>query len=228
MKTDILIRSYGKDFKWLWSSLRSIEKFGNDFSDIHIVVPESDLSALHNLTIEKTHGVVDPCAGYLAQQITKLYADTWCTADYVLHVDSDCIFHTNFSPEKFFIDGKPIMLREICEGSPWNAISEKTLGWYDEYEYMRRHPIIYPRWIYGAFRDWIRSTHGCELDSLICAQPTNEFSEFNTLGQWAYKYHPEAFAWCHPSEIPAYCKQYWSWGGVSSDICAEIEKVLNS
>jgi hypothetical protein len=74
MKTDILIRSYRNDFKWLWSSLRSISKFGSDFSDIHIVVPESDISLLWHLTREKTHSVVDQCEGYLAHQITILYA----------------------------------------------------------------------------------------------------------------------------------------------------------
>lgn len=226
MKTDILIRSYRNDFKWLWSSLRSINKFGSDFSDIHIVVPESDSPLLGHLTLEKIHGVVDSCEGYLAQQITKLYADTWCTADYVLHVDSDCIFNTPFSPQTFFVDGKPIMLHEKCTDSPWNAISERTLGWYDEYEYMRRLPIIYPRWIYAEFRDWIRHTHGRELDEWICAQPYREFSEFNTLGQWAYKFHREAFSWMHPSDVPACCKQYWSWGGVSNDIHDEIENFL--
>jgi hypothetical protein len=228
MKTDILIRSYHKDFKWLHHCLKSIHKFSSDFNEIHIVVPNSDVHLLSKITQEKVYGVDDPCNGYLAQQITKLYADIWCSADYILHIDSDCIFHTNFSPKKFFIDGKPIMLREICENSPWNVISEKTLGWYDEYEYMRRHPIIYPKWIYGAFREWIRSTHSCELDSWICAQPANEFSEFNTLGQWAHKYHPEAFVWCHPSEIPAYCKQYWSWGGINDSIISEIDGVLNN
>jgi hypothetical protein len=226
MKTDILIRSYHKDYEWLWHSLRSIRKFGRDFSNIHIIVPELDVSPLNHLTREKIHTVVDQCEGYLAQQITKVYADTWCNSDYVLHVDSDCIFYTNFSPESFFIDNKPVMLYEKPKKSPWNEISEKTLGWYDEYEYMRRHPIIYPRWIYAEFRRWIKEKHGCELDAWICAQPDRKFSEFNTLGQWARKYFPDEFVWMNPHDFPRFCKQYWSWGGITDTIQYEIDQLL--
>jgi|688.fasta_scaffold61792_3 hypothetical protein len=226
MKTDILIRSYRNDFKWLWHSLKSIHKYGKEFETLHLVVPESDVQLLAHLTAENVHGTVDQCDGYLAQQITKLHADTWCLSDYILHVDSDCIFYKDFSPTCFFKDNKPIMLREECSNSPWNAISEKTLGWYDSYEYMRRHPIIYPRWIYNEFRAWIMKKHSCSLEQWICQQQRNEFSEFNTLGQWAHKVYPEAFSWCHPSEVPEYCKQYWSWGGLQDDIIKDIETLL--
>jgi hypothetical protein len=226
MNVDILIRSYHKDFRWLHHSLKSISQYSSGFSNIHIVVPETDVHLISHLTCEKVHSTVDNCDGYLGQQITKLYADTWCKGDYVLHVDSDCIFYKDFSPECFFIDGKPVLLREKCVDSPWNVISEKTLGWYDEYEYMRRHPTIYPTWLYAKFREWIKETHGCELDHWISTRDRHEFSEFNTMGQWAYKFYRDSFVWCHPAEFTEYCKQYWSWGGLDDSIISEIDGLL--
>jgi hypothetical protein len=225
LKTDILIRSYHKDFDWLHLSLKSIAKFGHDFSNIHIVVPQSDVSLLSSLTVETTHGTTDECDGYLAQQITKLYADTWCDADYVLHVDSDCIFHTDFSPESFMLNGKPVIFREAIV-TRWNAISEKTLGWYDNHEYMRKLPVLYPSWIYAEFRKWIKEKHNCELDNWICLQERDAFSEFNTIGQWAYKFHRDAFEWLHPADMQNCCNQYWSWGGLKEDIREEIDLML--
>ena len=72
------------------------------------------VNLISHLTSEKVHPTTDTCDGYLAQQITKLYADTWCKGDYVLHIDSDCVFYKEFSPDCFFIDGKPVLLREKC------------------------------------------------------------------------------------------------------------------
>lgn len=226
MTTEIFIRSYRNDFEWLGYCLRSIQQFANAFSGVTIVVPLEDKPSLSHLTAETVFGTFDICEGYLAQQITKLEADKYTDKDFILHVDSDCIFFEKTTPEDFFIDGKPIMLMEQCE-SPWPTISKRTLGWLDEYEYMRRLPIIYPRWIYEEFRRWIRHQHSTSLATWIASQPYREFSEFNTLGQWARKFHPEAFTWMHPKDVPVKCRQFWSWGGV--DIARkEIESLLQS
>ena len=217
MTCDIFYRSYAKDFPWLAQSLLSQKKYASGFHKTHIAVPVGDLPQTPEGSFE-IHLVNEQCNGYLAQQITKLHADDFCKSDYILHVDSDCIWDKPVNPECFLVDGKPVMLREDGCESPWMAISAISLGWLDDYEYMRRLPIIYPRWIYGEFRAWMNEAHHMSVDQWIMQQPNNSFSEFNTLGQWAFKYHKDAFTWLHPYKMASYCKQYWSWGGIESHI----------
>lgn len=222
---DIFYRSYEKDFDWLFYSLKSLEKYGNGFGRVHIAIPANDAGEMDFVGSPEVHLVTDRCDGYMAQQITKLHADEFCRAEYVVHVDSDCVFFRDISPLDLFLDGKPVMLREKCE-SPWQGVTERSLGWYDEYEYMRRLPIVYPRWIYGEFRKWMQKKHGMSVDDWIIKQPGHEFSEFNTLGQWAYEFHRDKFTWLEPIEFPKYCNQYWSWGGVTPEIKGIIENII--
>ena len=225
MKTDIFIRSYRNDFEWLKYCLKSIRKFCKGFNNVHIAVPNEDVSALDFLEGEIVHGVCDSCEGYLAQQVTKMHADNYCDADYVLHVDSDCLFFKETHPEEFFEYGKPIILYETDIVTPWPQIAMITLGWLDEKEYMRRLPIIYPRWIYKEFRKWIKQNQKHDLETWICSQPFRSYSEFNTLGQWAYRYHNDKFSWLKPEEKEKYIIQHWSWGGVE-DQRKQIEEIL--
>jgi hypothetical protein len=226
MTTSIFIRSYRNDFEWLAYCLRSCQKFTRGFSEIVVAVPYEDASLLSHLTAERVVEVAPATQdGYLDQQITKLYADKFCTSDYVLHVDSDCIFDKDTTPEDFFLNQKPVILWELNVDSPWPSITGRSLGWWENAEYMRRMPIIYPRWIYSAFRDWMQEKHGVPLSEWIASQPFREFSEFNTLGQWVRRFHNEAFTWAHPSDIPPHAKQFWSWGGVN-EVRLQIEKAL--
>jgi hypothetical protein len=69
--------------------------------------------------------------------------------------------------------GKALVFREKVE-SPWNKITEEVLGWYDEYEYMRRMPILYPRWAYINFNAWIRGKV-CEQHRIHRCWPSLSF-----------------------------------------------------
>jgi Family of unknown function (DUF6492) len=222
---DIFYRSYAKDFDWLAYSLLSMKKYGGGFTKVHIAVPANDAGGVPVKGSEEVHLVTDRTDGYMAQQITKLHADEFCGAEYVLHVDSDCVFFKDFSPLDFFIDGKPIMLHEKCM-TIWNRITERHLGWGDEYEYMRRLPIIYPRWMYKTFRDWFKKKHDMSVDDYIIRQNSRDFSEFNTMGQWAKRLYPDAFTWMDPKDVPKYCEQFWSWGGITGEIKDKIQIIL--
>ena len=191
-------------------------------------MPTDDYRFLKGITAEEVHlvGSDEGKDGYLSQQVSKMYADEFCGAEYVLHVDSDCVFTKPCTPESFFHGGKPAILREEGVDSPWPKISVNTLGWYDGAEYMRRLPIIYPRWAYGEFRKYVKDRQGVELRDWIMHQSHRAFSEFNTMGQFLYKTHQEDFAWCHPSAMDTVAKQWWSWGGLSDEIRKEIEEIL--
>ena len=198
------------------------------FNHVNIAVPTEDLAYVPSVRGERIHIVHDNCDGYMAQQITKLYADEFCEADYVAHLDSDCILERKLCAGDLFIGGKPVYLREDGTDSHWIDVAAVTLGWRDSNEYMRRLPIVYPKWIYAEFREWIKQKHKMPLEHWVAIQPAREFSEFQSLGQWAHKYHHDAFHWLHPSEFPTYVNQFWSWGGITPEIKDKIHNILAS
>lgn len=228
MTCDIFYRSYVGDFHWLALSLLSVKKYAHGFTKVHIAVPASDIGCMERCDGE-IH-LIQPKAkdGYMDQQITKLYADKYCNSEYVLHVDSDCVFFKDVSPLDLFLDGKPVYFREIAPSSPWMDISARSLGWRDNYEYMRRLPICYPRWLYKPFRDWMKLSHGVSIDEWVASRNGHEFSEFNTFGQWCYRYYQDAFTWLDPRDFPSFCKQFRSWDGLDDQKRQEIEGILAS
>ena len=226
MNVDIFYRSYSQDFNWLALSLLSVKKYAHGFGKVHVAIPVSEIGLLPKFDGE-VH-LIEPKAsdGYMDQRITKLHADDFCKAEYVMHMDSDCILTKDVSPMDLFLDGKPVYLREDGCVSPWMDISARSLGWRDSYEYMRRLPIVFPRWMYREFRAFMATNTGMSVDNWIAIQNGHEFSEFNTMGQWAYRYHSDAFTWMEPRDWPSFCKQYRSWDGLDEEKRAEIERIL--
>lgn len=225
MKVDIFYRSYCQDFKWLELSLLSAKKFAKGFGKTYIAIPACDIDLVPRCDGE-VHLVEKWNDDYLGQQSDKLYADKFCHSDYILHIDSDCIWTMDVSPMSFFIDGKPVILSEDGVESPWPPIVARTIGQLPKSDYMRRMPIIYPRDLYGQFREWVRGRHGMELKEWIKGQPYREFTEYNCFGFWCDLYARDRFTWLRPSEFPTFCKQYWSWGGLTDEIRSEIERIL--
>jgi hypothetical protein len=222
MKIDILIRSYKEDLKWLKYSLKSIHKFFSGYQTIHLVVPEQDFHLIEDVSGVEKHKVSEPCGGYLSQQYTKLCADEFCTADFVLHVDSDVIFTKPATHLDLFTEGKPILVQGLNIQTPWRAIAAQSLGWEDEYEYMRTMPLMYPRSVYPEFRAWMEEKHNMPLYEHICKHPQaagdQGWSEFQALGQWCKKYHKDKFAWTDPDAFQSPCVHFWSWGGITDRV----------
>ena len=225
MKCDVFIRSYRGDFQWLKYCLRSCDKFLSGFGTIHIAIPASDMGVYKHHGSEVVHLVENWDDDYLGQQNTKLHADQYTHGDFILHVDSDCIFTSPTTPDDFMVGGRAVILHEDGVETPWPPIVERTIGFHMESEYMRRLPIIYPKWIYGGFREFIKKMHGMELNEWIKIQPYREFSEFNCLGAWAWKYAHDGVEWRFPHEMPTKAKQFWSWGGIDGCV-EEMEKIL--
>ena len=235
MKCSIFIRSYAKDLPWLGYCLRSIHKFAIGFSEIVIAVPENERHLFRHLTAEKLVSVHDGQPGYLCQQADKMHADTHCMCSYILHFDADMIFTAPVTPEFFFHDGNPIWLI-----TPWSALSGdekkawmhvlvKALREFPPYEFMRKCAVMVPSWLYGEFRAHMEKLHGVPLTSYIMNQPGHEFSEYNSLGFYAWLHHRDKFHW-HDTTIdgvPSWpFRQFWSWGGLTQEIRNEIEVAL--
>ena|GEM_PF-991602 len=232
---DILIRSYYKDFAWLRQALHSVRRYCHSFSKIVVIVPQSSRAKLNwmGLSGDVTWSCPDYRDDYLGQQVTKLTADQFCEADYICHIDSDCIFHCNTTPNDLFRHGKPhiymTQYEHLDPHTPWKSITERFLGRTVDLEFMRTPPYVFPRWIYGALRDYAQIRHGQSLEEYILQQPARGFSEFNALGAYAFHHHHEHFTWSEigpDSLLQSPCRVYWSWGGMDEATLKEITALL--
>lgn len=182
MIVDCLIKSYASDYPWLQYCLRSIQKFATDFRTIHLIVPDTrkwwDGSYIIN-HLHVTEAEEYGRDGYLSQQVFKLYADTFSDAEFILFMDSDTVFVRPVTPETFFVNDKIAWLYTPYSKikTPWQPITEKFLGQPIEFEFMRRHPTIVPRWLLIALREFCQTTHGTPLSEYVMAQSHRAFSE---------------------------------------------------
>jgi hypothetical protein len=237
MTCDILIRSYYKDFGWLAYCLRSVRLFCTGFRRTLVVVPESSARRLPQGLLSEEALLVcrDYRDDYLGQQATKLLADSLTDADFIFHIDSDCVFHRSTAPQDLIVDGRPDLAftphEQFPRPAPWKAATEKFLRLPVRHDFMRRQPLVYPRWLYAAVRRHATQVHGLDLERYVLAQPPGGFSEFNALGAYAYQHHRGAFRWIEmakdaPNE--PFCRWFWSWGGLSAVMREELEHLLRA
>jgi hypothetical protein len=239
MTCDIFIRSYYKDFEWLSYCLASIERYCDGFRSVVVVVPETSRAWLGKLRLPASGVRLEFCRAYrddyLGQQATKMSADLFTDADFICHVDSDCIFAQRTTPEDLIPCGKPRVLLRANEllgrHRPWQRPTEEFLGWPVAYDFMQQPPFTFPRSLYAQTRSHCDRLHNVDIERYITSRTTRGFSEFNALGAYAYRYCAASFLWVDTSaEGPreAGCRWYWSWGGLTPEIRSEIEAVLDA
>ena len=172
--------------------------------------------------------------GYLSQQIHKLYADviTNYEADYILHIDSDTLFTRPVTPRSFFTGDRLDWYYTPYENTetPWKPITEKFVRTEVKNEFMRRLPMMIPKWLYPFARENCLANHQVSLGDYIKAQPYREFSEFNVLGALAWIHFHDKFEWFNTLtfEMPLpFARQFYSWGGLTDEVKAEIQTILN-
>lgn len=233
--TDIFIKTYGGDFEWLKYCLRSIQKYCTGFNKIIIVCDEADRPGLEQfgLTQEEVHYVPLGFRGYLWQQWIKLTAFNYSEADYILFVDSDCVFTRPTTPNDFIKSGKPVILKTPYETIPevhfWKDLTELTLKEEVEFEYMRRLPLLYRRDTLVNLLNHVDPLHENGLQHFIANRPAHEFTEFNLIGAYAEKYEGEKYKFLDTTkvELPVtHILQNWSYGGLKQSKRIEIERIL--
>ena len=224
----LFIRSYPNDFEWLSHSIRSMRKNLKGISDSVLCVPmgssiPNDISVFFNRIVYSHESL----PGYLAQQVDKVKAYQYCQYNDILFSDSDCIYFQEFDATKM-LDGNRVKLYQTkytsLEGQVlvWQKITHKTVDILPEHEYMRCFPIMH-------------KAKTCELlDTLpsynhyLTTVKHRELSEFNALGVIAKNYLPDMYEFVDTETIgyPSItAKQYWSWGGITSDILKELETI---
>jgi hypothetical protein len=234
MSYSIFIKTWKDDVKWLPYTLQSIKKYAVGNNEIVIVADRScavDVKTLDEVAgFAKVVVVEDWENGYIQQQWIKLNADTIVKqdSDYVLFVDSDCIFHTTFSEQSFMRDRKPVLLKtaygSLGGAEAWKSITEEFVGFPVNYEYMRRLPWMYRTSSLTAFKNKYPNTF-----NYLSNLQSRDFSEFNALGAYIEKYESDKYC-VSDTEVwlpNAVAKQYWSWGGITPEIQAEINSFLS-
>lgn len=233
--TDILIVSCAKHFNWLRYALLSCKRFATGFRQIKILIPDEDLSAITPLLTELSQkdGIGSrvqcygdwPGKGFLRHEHVIMCSDEFTDADFVCHIDSDCMFTEPVTPEDYFVNGKPVMVHasfhwlvteQQANLGMWQVAVEKAVGWIPTEETMRRHPAVHYRETYKVARRCIE-----EHTKMSCADYIKScensfpqtFSEFPTLGAVAWKFFWSEYHWLDQGkgEWP-YSKlcQWWS------------------
>jgi hypothetical protein len=229
---DIFIRTYKNDLPWLQYCLKSIHKYVTGYRRIVVCIPEDQVGLLRDFNLKYVHTCPVYKDDYLGQQISKLKADVYCESEYVLYVDSDCVFNRPLDVSKnLFYNDKPVVYKtryeKVGEAICWKAITEKSINKRVEWEYMRRLPILYRSETITDFRDYMELIHNRTLEEYIIKQPLRQYSEFNALGAFTEAFYPEGYHF-HDTEYgieAPYLKQNWSWGGLTPEIRKDLEEI---
>lgn len=228
MKTAIFIKTYKDDLKWLGYCLESIKKYGSGISEV-VIAADEDCKEFMQIFVHEVRVVYVPAwrNGYIQQQFVKLHADQYTNAEQILFVDSDCVFHTPFTPESYMRDGKPVLLKtrygNLGGGEAWKRITESFVGWPVEFEYMRRLPWMYRRQSLINFRAMFPT-----LEDRLRSLETPSFSEYNALGAYIDKFeHDEYYVSDTEVWMPeSVAHQFWSWSGLDNEDKKKIEGYL--
>lgn len=234
-KIDILIKSYAKDYWLLYFALKSIARNVTGYNNLILLIPEKDKEIFDTRSLpERTlvHYIPDEGRGWLRQQWYKMSAYKYCFAEYIMFSDSDCLFTYPINLQDFVKDDKPEILytdwSKVGDAVCWRAPTEKFMKEEVPFEFMRRNNNVFHRETLVAI-----SKYAPDLEKTIMS--SNEFSEFNCLGAYAYKYQREKYTFVDTAEwtyVPAKSEQVWSHAskekGVSETHLREFIRILET
>lgn len=251
----ILIVTHAKDLPWLQYALKAIDRHLAGFSGVTVAHPEDQYDAFKAAT-ERHQVLLHPYPetvgkGMLLHMAKMAEADLIVPhgTGHVLHMDSDCIFHTSSTPEDFFTDGRPDYLfrpyeslisvdprnprnKVISDCYQWKNHTERQLGFKCDAYTMTRHPTVFPASFYAPYRKHLTAIHRMPYRDWFLTgrnQHPQDRMDFTAMGAWAKRYMPEKFHWIDVSAGP-YPKDrlraYWSHGGITPEIRREIEGFL--
>jgi hypothetical protein len=227
--TSIFIRTYINDLNWLGYCLKSIHKNLKGWDEIVVCIPKGQESLLSHLTEEKIVTCKIYKDDYLFQQVSKLKAHEYCKGNYILYVDSDVIFYPNADVGDYFLDNKPVLLKDkyenVGDAICWKKPTEKLFKENIDYEYMRDIPLLYHKSTLEMFNQSF-----LDIENHVMSQPHRQFSEFNVLGYYAEKMQPESYHIIDLSKETykrrSKSKQFWSWSGLTQAERIEIEGII--
>jgi len=210
MTISILIVSHSRDIERLKYCLLSIDKFVSGYEEIVLAVPDSQKELfvpLANRTGRcRLYSYREfPGLGFLHHCVTVCYSDVICGTDYVLNLDSDCMFIKPAQiPEAFHVEGMPVIfrspyhkLRESKQNKDWQRLwwkrqASRAVGRDVEFEYMMGPPHCFPKQAYKRLREMVEAEHGKPFHDYVFEQkpdPLWGFADIDMLGYAAN--HPQ-------------------------------------
>jgi len=218
MKTSIVTVTYDKDIEFLKYNLKSIKKFCKGYHDNIVIIDD------HENDCVKTQRYLDSIqqkyfinkeakqvkVGYVRQQYMKLLSDKYVSkdTDYICHIDSDSIFKKEHTPDRFFKNNKPILIKNNYSKllkafakrgeNPklilrWRETTSEILKLNVEYEFMFRMPLVYPKNLTKLAREYIEKINNTSFLDALKDLPI--MSEYNILGAFAHQYAFQDFFW---------------------------------
>ena len=157
-----------------------------------------------------------------------MYADQCCpSADFIAHIDPDCVFTAPVTPETYIKNGKPILCYERFSNivlrhpgiATWQNCTTNCLPFPVVYETMRHHPEVYHRGLYAIARQQMWKKTGQYVKDYIrsCRNEFPQtFCEFVTLGNVAMHLFPELYELVEQFSDritpPKHLQAFWSHG----------------
>jgi len=235
-KVDILIVSCAKHFDWLRFCLKSVDRFAKGFRQCLVLIPDDDLTPMNHLLGEfSDHFGIPirvktypdwPGKGFLRHEHIIMCSDQFTDADFIYHMDSDCMFVEPTTPEDYLVDGKPVLLYasyhwlvtyQQANLGMWKEGVEKAIGGTSDNEFMRRPQMMHPRKTYAKARECIElHTHQSCADYIHSCENAfpQTISEHNVLGEVAWRHFHNDYCWKNQElgEFPKPHKvvQWWS------------------
>ena len=232
---DLFIKSYRKDFKWLFYCLESIKKYAIGYNEIIIIIPEDDEKVFNKFNFQLpersfVHKVKEYGNGYIFQQYVKMIANHYCSADMIMYVDSDCVFTKKTDISKVVIDNKPEILitkwDKVGDAICWKPVVQELFEREITHEYMRRHGLTYHRETLESLQMWFDLKFG-GLESYIMSK--TRFSEFNVLGAYAHIFESDRYNFVDTDNwtyVDPVVKQYWSYSGLTESEENELKEII--
>lgn len=252
---EMFIVTYSKDFCWLEYCLMLIKKYCTGFQGVTVAHPniEKELfSPLVERFLVRLHGYDEVNGKGMIQHMVKMAeADLIVPSStkFVLHLDADCMFKMQVSPEHYFTNSRPDYLyraweslsktdphnplgRVVSDCIQWRTPTDNQLGFNTEIFGMCRHPSVMPIGFYRPYRNYVAGVHGKSFEDYMM-EGRNEFPQnrmdWTAMGAWAWKFMRDDFNWIDV-EKPNYpidrLRAYWSHGGITPEIREEIEGFL--
>jgi hypothetical protein len=192
-----------------------------------------------------------PGKGMLDHMVQLASADKYVPegTKYVLTCDSDCMFRMPTTPEHYAWNDKPYCIvrsweslttedprnpgtKVVSDCAQWRGPTERQLGFKTPIFGMCMNTIMFPIDFFLLYRNHIESVHRRPFREFML-DGRNEFPQsnmdFTAMVSYAYKEMHNRFHWFHVEKppYPVDRKQaYWSHGGITPEIRAQIEGFL--
>ena len=219
---DIFLRSYYRDLRWLHLALRSITELVVGYRRIVVVVPHSTVCrvALETIAGNFTAEVFeceDFADDYIGQQLTKLNADRYTDADFVLLLDSDQLFYAPcdlntrlFRNSRLLMEFYSRNLRPQSDG--WRRCPELFFHKDIAVNLAVPLPLAVPRHVFAGIRRICEQLHGMSIVEYAMNRGADSFSELALFRGHAWVREFDNYSWTddpHKSLIPE-CRTFWS------------------